>query len=405
MLEALPQPVRAVLAALWERGHLAVLVGGCVRDALRALPVRDYDVATAASADEVLAIFPRGVPLGIRFGTVMVPTAAGPVDVTSLRGPDLPSDLAHRDFTLNAMAFDPKTGALLDPWGGAADLANGILRATRSADERLAEDPVRALRAARLCAEFCLNVDPELEAALPAAGPRLGSVATERIRNELERLLEVPDPGPGIALLRRSQLEQRVLPGARPDAGELIRRLPRDATLRLAAWLRGTRVPALLAALRIPRARAREVERLLAIHPAEVCAGRGDAGARRLRKKARDPVTLERALLLRQAELELAAASGAVSTEARALEDLRERLERTRQAPVARSDLALSGRQVMTLLEIDAGPRVGEALRYLEEQVLEDPTRNEPDALAELLRGWWRDGEPRDRPAPGRPGR
>src|SRR4030095_10810325 len=97
MSDTLPPPVQSLRDALAAAGHEAGLVGGCVRDRARGMPVHDWDVATSAAPAALLALFPRAVPIGLRFGTVMVPTAAGPVDVTQYRAPTLAGDLAHRD--------------------------------------------------------------------------------------------------------------------------------------------------------------------------------------------------------------------------------------------------------------------------------------------------------------------
>jgi tRNA nucleotidyltransferase (CCA-adding enzyme) len=385
MFDALPGPVQALLDALARAGREAVLVGGCVRDRARGVPVHDWDVATAATPGELLALFPRAVPIGLRFGTVMVPTAAGPVDVTQYRGATLAEDLAQRDFTLNAIAFDPVTRRAIDPHGGLSDLAARRLRAVGRAEERLAEDPLRSLRAARIAAELVLEIDPALEAALPAsAGPLLG-VAAERVCSELLRLLAAPAPLPGLALLRRSGLEAVLVPQAREDALRAIAALPPDVTLRLAAWLRGTAATSILARWRIARVRRQDVETLLALHPVDATAGADDAGARRLRKRA--GTQLERALALREAEC----AAGGVPEPAavrQRLDALRERLARTQEQAVARAELALSGAEVMDCLGVGPGPRVGAALRHLLERVLEDPAENTPERLREHLRAW-----------------
>jgi tRNA nucleotidyltransferase (CCA-adding enzyme) len=387
MFDALPEPVAALLEAIRRAGREAVLVGGCVRDRARGAPVHDWDVATSAAPGELLALFPRAVPIGLRFGTVMVPTAAGPVDVTQYRGPTLADDLARRDFTVNAIAFDPVAHRALDPHGGLADLAARRLRAVGRAEERLAEDPLRALRAARIAAELALDVDPALEAALRDAASALLGVAAERIAAELLRLLALPAPLPGLALLRRSGLEAALVPGARDDAPRVIAALPPDPTLRLAAWLRGTAAPSLLARWRLARARRLEVETLLALHPVDESAGAGDAGARRLRRRAGGETQLARLLALREAECAAGSAADPESVRAR-LAALRERLARTEAQAVARAELALSGADVMACLGVGPGPEVGAALRHLLERVLEDPAENTPERLRERLRAW-----------------
>jgi tRNA nucleotidyltransferase (CCA-adding enzyme) len=387
MFDALPEPVRALLAALARAGHEAVLVGGCVRDRARGASVHDWDVATSAAPAELLALFPRAVPIGLRFGTVMVPTVAGPVDVTQYRGPTLAADLARRDFTINAIAWDPVRRTPIDPHGGLADLAARRLRAVGRAEERLAEDPVRALRAARIAAELALEVDPALEAALPAAAAPLLGVAGERLGAELLRLLAAPAPLPGLALLRRSGLEAALVPGAREDAPQVVAALGPDVTLRLAAWLRGTAAAAILSRWRVARARRLAVANLLALHPADECAGADDAGARRLRKRAGSEAQLARALALREAECAAGSATDPAAVRAR-LAALRERLERTKAQAVARAELALSGAEVMACLGVGPGPHVGAALRHLLERVLEDPAENTPERLRERLRAW-----------------
>jgi tRNA nucleotidyltransferase (CCA-adding enzyme) len=387
VFDGLPEPVQALLDALAGAGHEAVLVGGCVRDRARGAKVHDWDVATSAAPEQVLALFPRAVPIGLRFGTVMVPTRAGPVDVTRYRGASLVEDLARRDFSVNAIAWDPRAKQTIDPCGGLADLAARRLRAAGGPEERLAEDPLRALRAARIAAELALAVDPALEAALPAQAAALGAVAPERVRAELERLLAAESPAPGLALLRRTGLEAVLVPGAPPDAHAVIAALPPDLALRWAAWLRGTNAAKTLARWRVPRARRLAVEALLAIHPVEEAAGAGDSGARRLRQRAGSDEVLARAFALREAECAAGGVAEPAALRAR-LAALRARLARTREEAVAREALALSGHEVMEALGIAPGPAVGEALRHLLERVIQDPALNTPERLRGLLEAW-----------------
>jgi tRNA nucleotidyltransferase (CCA-adding enzyme) len=386
--------VRAVIDALAEAGHAACLVGGCVRDLLRGREPREFDVATSAPPEAVLQIFPRSVPIGLHHGTVMVPSERGPVDVTTFRaGPRLEDDLAHRDFTVNAIAYDPRRGELVDPFSGRADLEARRLRAVGAAAERLREDPLRAVRAARLVAALDFEADPEVAAALPAAREPLRGVARERIRRELSALLLGPAAGRGLALLRRSGLEQELAPHAAPDAPALVDALPFDLDLRLAAWLRGARAGAVLRRARFPRRATQRVIHLLRLHPIEAAVDpTRDAAVRRLIRRAGEE-NVGPLLALRRAELRFGDASRAPdAAEARKrLEDLADACERVRRAgdvALRRFDLALDGRRVMELLGCGPGPRVGRALAYLTERVLDEPSRNTPEALARLLREW-----------------
>jgi tRNA nucleotidyltransferase (CCA-adding enzyme) len=390
--DALPAPVHALLARLHGEGYAAHLVGGCVRDLARGERVRDFDVTSPATPEAVLALFPRAVPTGLRHGTVMVPTPVGPVDVTRYRaGPKLEDDLACRDFTLNAVAWDPASGALVDPFLGLEDLRAGRLRCVGSAAARLGEDPVRALRAARFLS--CLPVEPDAEllAALPEMADRLRDVAPERQRRELEPLLLGARAGEALRLLRSSGLEARLAPGTQKDAPEVVAALPFELELRLAGWLRGARAAKILSRLRFSRRTVRRVERILLRHPlhAHVDPAR-DASLRRFLGKVGDADT-EALLALREAEIEVTGLGG--SLEEQQLVALREGFERVRRSgalALQRSDLALDGAAVMRLLGTGPGRSVGRALRALTDAVLEDPSRNTPEALEELLAVWWR---------------
>jgi hypothetical protein len=194
----------------------------------------------------------------------------------------------------------------------------------------------------------------------------------------------------GIALLRESGIEADLAPGAAPDAPEVMSGVPADLALRLAAWLRGVRAGSVLARLRFPR---RVVERtctLLAIHPLETNVdGTSDTSVRRLLKRAGEE-NVDALLALREAELKAweARRPEYVRSMRGELVALRAGLTRVRaagQVALRRLDLALDGQFVMQVLRCPPGPIVGRALRFLTDRVLEDPARNTPAALRELL--------------------
>jgi len=387
-----PPDVLLLLERLVRAGHPAFLVGGCVRDLLRGVAVRDFDVATAAAPERVLELFPRAVPTGLRHGTVMVPTSVGPVDVTSFRaGPELESDLAHRDFTVNAIAWDPLGDRIVDPFDGRADLAAGRLRAVGVAAERLAEDPLRALRAVRLAALLGLALDAGLEAALAAVAPRLREVARERVRRELEALLLAPGAGAGLARLRRCGLESVLVGTTAADAPAVVAALPPDLVLRLAGWLRGLRAGPLLGRLRFPRRVAAAVAELLLHHPVDAdVLPESDTSMRRLLKRVGED-HVEPLIALREAELAADPSSPGREAALRRLAALRAAVERVRRSgalALRRLDLALDGRAVMEILGCAPGREVGRALRALTEAVVEDPGCNTPEGLRERLLAW-----------------
>ena len=382
-----------LLRALHRRGHRAHLVGGCVRDGLRGLPVTDFDIVTSATLGEVLNLFPRAIPISLRHSTAMVPTAVAPVDISTYRaGPSLHDDLAHRDFTLNAIAWDPFAGELVDPQNGQLDLAAGRLSAVGSAAERFAEDPLRMLRAARFVAVLQLHYDDDLPQAMASMRGALRSVAAERVRSEIEGILLAPHAAAGLALLRDAGIESDLAPGVDPRAGAIVEALPVNLDLRWVAWLRGSDPQAVLGPLHYGSRRIAAVARRVARYPLTPPHRGAELWMRRLLSR-NDEALVRDLLAVRDAELandlaipppERAAAQGALD-EARSLFA---QIRADRRTPYDRNALALNGRDVMKSTGMHPGPRVGEALDYLLEQVLVEPSRNTRDELERLLRGW-----------------
>lgn len=199
-----PSPgLLAVVEGLRAAGHQAYAVGGAVRDGLRGAPSGDWDVATDARPDAVQALFPRTHPIGIEHGTVGVRVDGETVEVTTFRtdvatdgrhaevrfGATLEEDLARRDFTINAIAWDPVGGEVVDPYGGREDLAAGVLRAVGDPDRRFPEDYLRILRALRFAARFGLEVEPATREALARHAAGVTRLSGERVREELLKTL------------------------------------------------------------------------------------------------------------------------------------------------------------------------------------------------------------------------
>jgi poly(A) polymerase len=221
----------AVLVArrLREAGFQALFAGGCVRDGILERVPADYDVATSATPEQVLALFPRTIPLGQRFGSVQVrPEAGASVEVTTFRregaysdgrrpdevtfGVDPAEDARRRDFTVNALFEDPATGEILDFVGGREDIARRLLRAVGDPRERFSEDRLRMLRAVRFAARFGWNLEPATLAAIRDLAPTVASVSAERTREELRRILVEGGAARGLDLLARTGLLAVVLP-------------------------------------------------------------------------------------------------------------------------------------------------------------------------------------------------
>lgn len=392
--DAIPPAVDELLNRLESAGFEVFLVGGCVRDLLRGLPVRDFDITTSASPEQALECFPRAIPIGLQHGTIMVPTGAGPVDVTTFRsGGRIEDDLAHRDFTVNAIAYHVDRGHWIDPHHGRDDLAAGVLRAVGAPEARLAEDPLRALRAVRLAVQLGLVIEPKLFAALAGVRPELGRVARERVRRELESILLASDAGRGVRLLRECGLEGDLAPDTFPDGPALLDVLPRELTVRLAAWLLARNPEPVLQRLRFPTAIVRRVARLLAAHPVdEMVDPRSGASLRRLVRRVGEE-NLETLFELREAEL---VASSTLSEHERSgvrarLDQLRATLAQIRARGAMahhRRDLAIGGREVMEILRCGPSPTVGRALDYLTDCIVEEPACNTPSQLRRRLESW-----------------
>ena len=202
----LPEPIAEIVESLENAGYAAYVVGGCVRDACLGLHPQDYDLCTSALPEQTEAVFRnrRLVLAGKKHGTVGVVTENGVVEITTFRTEgsygdnrhpdwvrfveDVESDLARRDFTVNAMAWSPKRG-YADPFGGGEDLEKGILRAVGDPEKRFQEDSLRILRGVRFAVRYGLTVDPATEKAMFSQAHLMDNLARERVFEELGKLL------------------------------------------------------------------------------------------------------------------------------------------------------------------------------------------------------------------------
>ena len=201
----------ALLARLHGAGYAAYAVGGCVRDSLLGRTPQDWDLCTSAWPEQVLALFGEGqcIPTGLQHGTVSIKYGGQLYETTTFRTegaytdgrhpdevhfvPDVRQDLARRDFTINAMAYNDAEG-LIDPFGGQQDLQQGILRAVGDPATRFEEDALRILRLYRFAARFGFAIDPPTGQAARALCAHLDCVSVERIEEELSKLLAAPAP-------------------------------------------------------------------------------------------------------------------------------------------------------------------------------------------------------------------
>lgn len=251
-MKAPPKYVLNILCALDSAGHRAVLAGGCVRDSLLGRRPSDWDIASSASPEEVLALFPRCVPTGIKHGTVTVLSGGGSVEVTAFRAeggysdhrrPDsvsfgcpLEADLARRDLTVNAMAMDA-AGEVTDPFGGRDDLRRRLLRCVGEPERRFDEDALRMLRTVRFSAQLGFEIEPRTLEAIRALAHLASVLSAERVRDELLKTLRSPAPGLVWQLVDLGLLGACLAPGDASAPREALDVLPIYA--RLAHFCRG----------------------------------------------------------------------------------------------------------------------------------------------------------------------
>ena len=252
----IPSGASFILRRVKEEGYDAYLVGGCVRDTALGRPVRDMDIATSASPEEVAQIFAKTIPTGLKYGTVTVILPDAAVEVTSLRAdgeysdgrrPDsielnasLDDDLSRRDFTMNAMAVTA-SGEIYDPFNGLDDIKKRVIRCVGVPDARFKEDALRMFRAFRFSAELGFTIEPGTLAAIYANAGRAGLISAERIRAEIERTLISQMPEVAGEMIKAGLLNAKfgILgtdSGIRNINLERLAKLPAEPALRWCAF-------------------------------------------------------------------------------------------------------------------------------------------------------------------------
>lgn len=385
----LPDAVLTCIETLQKAGYQGYAVGGCVRDWLCGLTPKDYDVTTAATPQQVIALFSRVVPTGLKYGTVTVLFGKEPVEVTTFRAEDgysdgrrpdqvrlidnLTEDLARRDLTINAMAYSPTTG-LIDPFGGERDVRRGIIRAVGDPAVRFEEDRLRILRAFRFAATLGYRLHPDtLKAALQQA-EGLSAVSAERVTGELMRTLTGSFP----SRLRPLVESGGLLPwGIRPACtlSSLDFTSPQRA-VRLAALclLTGSDLEELSLRLRLDRRTYKEAAGLLVEQMRPIPATESEV---RRRLFEAGPALVSRSLRLR-GDLSFSDAPAAAFAAQRMGRILR------RGDPYQLCMLAVTGGDLIKA-GLAPGPGIKRTLLDLLDAVLENPDCNQKKTLLRLV--------------------
>ncbi len=440
-----PPGVRAVCEVLVGAGHEAVTVGGAVRDALLDRHPGDWDIATSARPEQVVALFEKTIPTGLQHGTVTVVVGKGrgreAIEVTTYRGEGpyldgrrptsvvfgvpLIEDLARRDLVVNAIAYDPVAGVLHDPFDGRGDIAARRLRAVGDASARFTEDGLRVMRAIRFAATLGFALDPDTEAAIPAALPSLAKVSRERVKVELDKTLAAPAPGDALEIARRTGVLDQELPeamaglargadgrsGSAHDPTWRLRRAwidaaPADVAVRAAVLLSGltggawaqvadprtvatgdaTATAAADACWRRLKGANDERDRVVRLVKVAWAGGAplGEVAVRRLlaavgRARGDDVVALWAARATAASALGMAVDAAAdVAAIGRTILG--------RGDALAGGELALTGAVLMAELGIPPSREVGRLLEVALDAVLDDPALNDRERLLEIAR-------------------
>lgn len=439
----MPKSVSKILEEFNKANYEIYIVGGAVRDVLMDRTTNDWDFTTNATPEEILKVIPGGL-YNNQFGTVFTDNPDDknrPHEITTFRteegyedyrhptkivwGKTLEEDLARRDFTIDAIAFD-KNLKVIDPFKGQEDIKNKLIRAVGDPNERFSEDALRMMRAVRIGAELGFTIEEKTFEAIKKNAPLINKIAKERVKDELFKLLSSPNPYEGIVLFRSSGLMAEILPEMEKcfgveqkspgrhhiyDVGtHLLMSLKfcksDDPVARFATLIHdigkpqtykkletgtitfynhemvSTKIAENIAErLRFSRKETEKFLTLVRWHQFTVGEMQTDNAVRRFIRNV-GVENIDDMLALRVADR---LGSGARETSWR-LEDFKKRIVEVQKQPFSVRDLKIDGRDVMKELNLKPGPKVGQILEKLFEEVVEKKTENEKGALLKKLK-------------------
>lgn len=383
-----PEYIDSIINRLEAHGERAYVVGGSLRDMLLGIPPHDYDLATSALPEKTVAFFSdmRVIETGLKHGTVTVIADGYPVEITTFRvdgeytdsrhpdtvcfTDDITLDLSRRDFTVNAMAYNARTG-LIDPFGGREDIERKILRAVGDPQKRFTEDALRIMRAFRFSAQLGFEIDEKTLEGAVAVSDGLAHIARERTAGEFLRLITSPQPEEALLLMKKNGLLPYVLGEYLPSDGiiSVLHKMPPTDTARLGLLLSETDADTarrILGSLRL--------------------SNRQKTGALATRRGAEYSVTDE------TDARRLIAVTGIYAPDAALVSELVDispvgaykLTVRQQDTPCNIRDLKINGKDISNMG--GSGKEIGNTLSELLRRVIDDPTINERDTLIALAR-------------------
>lgn len=444
----IPKEIKSLIEKLRKKGFEAYIVGGCVRDFLRGKEPEDWDVTTNAKPEEIQKVFPKSfyenkfltVTVQIdssksKLKEIEITTYRSEAKYTDKRHPDeikfaktLKEDLSRRDFTINALALDiqNKNPEIIDPFEGQEDLKNKIIRAVGNAKERFSEDALRMMRAVRFASTLEFEIEEKTVKAIKENAPSIESISRERVRDELMKIIMAERASQGLELLRELGLLKHIIPELEEGYGvsqnkhhiyecydHALRSLDYAAKKGFNKYVR---IAALLHDVAKPRVKEgkgpdatfygheilgakmanqilnrlcfsqKEVEKIVKLvryhlfyyNVDEV----SESSVRRLVLKVGQE-NMEELLQVRMADR---IGSGVPKAEPYKLRHLKYVIEKAGQDPISVKALKVSGNNVMKILNIQPGPKIGQILDVLLGHVLEDPKNNKKEFLEKEIK-------------------
>ena len=438
----IPKEVADILTTLTGDGFDAYIVGGSVRDLLRNVEPKDWDVATRATPEEIQKLFPDSVYEN-EFGTVIIKTGSEDkklaiVEVTTFRKEEKYSDFRHpdkitftesinedlgrRDFTINAMALS-KDNVIVDPFDGQNDLRKKVVRAVGDPEKRFAEDALRLMRAVRLASELGFEIEENTENALRKSANLLENIAKERIRDELVKILMSPGEGAkwGVEKLEEFGLLTYIIPELREGIGmtqnkhhtysvwehnilslDYAAKKEYALEIRLAALLHDVGKPRtkdgegpnatfynheivgakmareVLDRLHFPKAITKKITHLIRYHMFYYNVDEVTAAGVRRFVKRVGADSISDLIKLREADR---IGSGVPKAVPYKLRHFMFMIEKVKTDPISSKMLEFKGGDVMKLLDLEPSPKIGWILAILLEEVLDDPDKNDGKSL------------------------